>query len=154
MGKPGCKSIPSEPGASPFSPACGPDTSHVYSSHLHPYPRTFITFTHLSSFSLFFFFLHLKPSLIHKGPKMLEPEAESGRQLPLPFSKAGKAGGCRSLEVIVLYAQVPPENSNAEHEYVDTQEMTRADVAPISAGPFDAIAANIQHLFWLSRMFL
>lgn len=68
-----------------------------------------------------------------------------------PFSKAG---GCRSLELIFLYTQVPPENSKAGHEYVDTQEMRRADVARISAGPFHTIAANIQHLFWLSRMVL
>lgn len=87
---------------------------------------------------------------------MLGAKVESGKQKRnklkkiLSAKQEAAAHWNSSSYILKCLLRIP----KAEHEYVDMQEMSRADVTLISAGPFYIIVANIQHLFWLPTFLL
>ena len=83
----------------------------------------------------FFFHMYLKSALVSKSSKMLRLKLNQGGKLSFHIlsAKQEAATHWNSSSCVLKCLQ---RIQRAGHEYVDTQEMSKADVAPISAGPF------------------
>ena len=83
----------------------------------------------------FFFHMYLKSALVSKSSKMPRLKLNQGSVLSFHIlsAKQEAATHWNSSSCVLKCLQ---RIQRAGHEYVDTQEMSKADVAPISAGPF------------------
>ena len=79
--------------------------------------------------------MYLKSALVSKGSKMLRLKLNQGSKISfcIPLAKQEAAAHWNSSSYILKCLQ---RIQKAGHEYVGTQEMSKADVALISAGPF------------------
>ena len=103
-------------------------------------PLSQVVSVHPSNFCIyfifhFFFHMYLKSALVCKSSKILRLKLNQGSKLSfhnLSAKQEAETHWNSSSCVLKCLQRI----QRAGHEYVDTQEMSKADVAPISAGPF------------------